>query len=690
MHEPPHPPRAERKDTTRSLHGQTVVDPYAWLRDKSDSDVIAHLEAENAYTAAVLTPTDQLQEEIFQEIKNRTLETDLAVPARRGEWWYTTRTEEGQSYAIWVRMHEAAGSDEELILDENAEAEGQDYFRLGNLALNADQTSIAYSVDTTGAEAYSTKIRDIASGKDLPDILEECRYGLAWSHDGRYLFYTIADEALRPFQIWRHEVGTGQSSDELVIQEDDERYYLDISRTRSGEYILIDASSSITESAWVIPTRSPLADPCEVLPRVDGVEYTMDHRGDVFWAVINDEGADGRLVTVPVDGGEPVEVVPHMAGRKLNAPMCFADHVLVWGRENGLPAVFTWDDDGLVAIEFDEPVYQVGPDANHEFNTHVLRYSFESFVTPRSILDLDLDTDERTLLKTTPVLGGYDPSAYVQERVWATARDGESIPVSLVRHRDVLVDGSAPMVLYAYGSYEVSIPARFSIPRLSLLDRGLVYAIAHVRGGGEMGKRWYTRGKFEQKPNTFADLVDAAEYLATAKYCDRARIAIRGASAGGLTVGAALNLSPDSFAAVVAEVPFVDVVNTMLDASLPLTIVEWEEWGNPAIQEHYSWMSAYAPYENVRYLEYPPVLATAGLNDPRVSYWEPAKWVQRLRDRSTSGNDVLLKTEMSAGHFARSGRYDLWRDEVLVLAFILSHLGVEIPDTRHETPDSAI
>jgi oligopeptidase B len=687
MHPPPHPPRAQRKDTTRSLHGLTVVDPYAWLRDKANSDVIAHLEAENAYTAAVLAPTDQLQEEIFEEIKNRTLETDLAVPARRGEWWYTTKTEEGQSYAIWVRMHGAADSDEELILDENAEAEGQDYFRLGNLALNADQTCVAYSVDMTGAEAYTTKIRDIASGEDLPDILEECRYGLAWSHDGRYLFYTIADEALRPFQIWRHEVGTGQSSDELVIQEDDERYYLDISRTRSGEYILIDASSSITESAWVIPTRSPLADPCEALPRVEGVEYTLDHRGDVFWAVINDEGADGRLVTVPVDGGAPVEAVPHVAGRKLNAPMCFADHVLVWGRENGLPAVFTWGDDGLAAIEFDEPVYQVGPDANHEFNTHVLRYSFESFVTPRSILDLDLETDERTLLKTTPVLGGYDPSAYVQERVWATARDGESIPVSLVRQRDVAIDGSAPMVLYAYGSYEVSIPAGFSIARLSLLDRGLVYAIAHVRGGGEMGKRWYTRGKFEHKPNTFADLVDAAEHLAADKYCDGGRIAIRGASAGGLTVGAALNLSPDSFAAVVAEVPFVDVINTMLDAGLPLTIVEWEEWGNPAIEEHYRWMSAYAPYENVRGLEYPPVLATAGLNDPRVSYWEPAKWVQRLRDRSTSGNDVLLKTEMSAGHFARSGRYDLWRDEALVLAFILSHLAA---DTGRRKPDLRI
>ena len=668
------PPRAERKDTVRTLHGETVVDPYSWLQDKTIPDVISHLEAENAFTAAVLAPTIPLQEEIFDEIKSRTLETDLAVPARRGEWWYTTKTEEGKSYAIWVRMHGSPDADEQIVLDENVEADGESYFRLGNLAVSADQTHVAYSVDTSGAEAYTTKIRDIATGEDLPDVLEECRYGLAWSHDGLYVFYTIADEALRPFQVWRHEVGTAQSADELVIQEDDERYYLDISRTRSGDYIIIDASSSITESAWVIPTRSPLAEPREVLPRVEGVEYTLDHRGDVFWAVVNDEGADGRLVTVPVDGGALVEVVPHATGRKLNAPMCFADHVLVWGRENGLPAVFDLGDDGLAVIAFDEPVYQIAPDGNYEFDTHTLRFSFESFVTPRSMLDLDLETDERTLLKTTPVLGGYDPSAYVQERVWAGARDGESIPISLVRHRDVAVDGSAPMVLYAYGSYEVSIPARFSIPRLSLLDRGVVYAIAHVRGGGEMGKRWYTHGKFEHKRNTFSDLVDAADHLANAQYCDRDRIAIRGASAGGLTVGAAVNLSPGSFAAVVAEVPFVDVVNTMLDSSLPLTVVEWEEWGNPAVAEHYRWMQAYAPYENVDRVDYPPILATAGLNDPRVSYWEPAKWVQRLRDRSTSGSEVLLKTEMSAGHFARSGRYDLWRDEALVLAFVLRHL----------------
>jgi len=679
MNDHPTPPAADRRNETRILHGETVADPYAWLADKNDPDVIALLEAENEYTRAVLGSTEELQERIFSQIKDRTLETDLAVPARRGEWWYTTRTEEGKSYAIWTRMHGSPDGEEQLIIDENVEAEGESYFRLGNFALSTDQRLVAYSVDTTGAEAYATRIRDIDSGIDLDDVLTECRYGLAWSHDGTYIFYTIADETLRPFQIWRHEIGTAQSDDVLVLQEDDERFYLDLGRTRSGEYIVIEAASSITESAWVIPTRTPLDVPQEVLPRSEGVEYTIDHRGDVFWVVTNDTGGDGRLVTVPVDGGYPIEVVPHIEGRKLNAPMCFADHVLVWGRIEGLPAVFRFVDGGLVPLSFDEPVYQITPDANHEFASESLRFSYESFVTPRSIFDVDLETDERTLLKTTPVLGGYDATRYVQERLWATADDGTKIPISLVRESTVPIDGSAPLLLYAYGAYEISMPIRFSIPRLSVLDCGVVYAVAHVRGGGEMGKAWYTAGKFEHKTNSFTDLVASARFLAEAGYCDPGRIAIRGGSAGGLTVGAAVNIAPDRFAAVVAEVPFVDVVNTMLDEALPLTVVEWEEWGNPALEDQYRWISAYAPYENVEEVDYPPILATAGLNDPRVSYWEPAKWVQRLRDRSTSDNEVLLKTEMSAGHFARSGRYDLWKDEALVLAFVLTRLAAEAP-----------
>lgn len=670
-----YPPVAPAQPHTRSIHGDVTEDPWFWLNEKDTPAVIEHIEAENVYTENVLKPTVALQETIFTEIKDRTQETDLTVPAQRGGFWYTTRTEEGKAYAIRVRMAGGPHGAPQLVLDENVEAEGEAYFRLGNLSVSEDHRFVAYSTDTTGDESYTTRIREIDSQQDLPDILEECRYGLAWSNDGSYLFYTIADEALRPFQIWRHEIGTDQARDVIVHQEDDDRFYLGLGKTRSGSYIVISAGSAVTESTWVIPSDDPTSEPREVLPRVGGVEYAIDHRGDVFWIVSNDEGADGRLVTVPVEGGSPTEVVGHESGRKLIAPMCFADHVLVWGRADGLPAIFEVRGSVLVPIEFDEPIYEVTPDANYEFSTSSVRYAYESFVTPRSVYDHDLTTGERTLLKQTPVLGDFDAALYVQERLWAPSRDGVQIPVSYVRHVDTPVDGTAPLLLYAYGAYETSMPVRFSIARLSLLERGVAYAIAHVRGGGEMGKAWYEDGKLAKKMNTFFDFVDVASFLGETGHCAPDRIAARGASAGGLTMGAALNLAPRSFAAMVAEVPFVDVTNTMLDAELPLTVVEWEEWGNPELAEEYAWIRAYAPYENVEDVAYPPLLVTAGLNDPRVSYWEPAKWVQRLRERSTSGAEVLLKTEMSAGHFARSGRYDLWRDEAIVLAFVLTRLG---------------
>lgn len=667
-------PVAPKRSHGRTLHGSTVDDPWSWLREKSDSDVIAHIEAENLHTSQLLEPTLGLQRDIFNEIKDRTQETDLAVPAQRGDYWYATRTEEGKAYAIRLRMRGGPNGPIELVLDENEEAEGEDYFRLGNLVVSSDQRFVAYSTDTNGAESYTTRIREISSQQDLSDVLMECRYGLAWSSDGSYLFYTVADEALRPFQVWRHEIGTEQTDDVVVFREDDDRFYVGLGRTRSGEFIVITVDSAVTESAWVIPASEPTAVPSAVLPRVEGVEYSIDHRGDEFWITINDEGPDGRLVTVPTTGGEPSELISHAQGRKLAFPMCFSDHVLVWGRADGLPAVFVYGEGTLTPLRFDEPIYEVSPGANHEFLATSVRYAFESFVTPYSVYDHDLVTGERTLLKQMPVLCDFDSKDYIQERMWAPARDGAQIPISLVRHVDAPVDGSGALLLYAYGAYEVSTPVRFSIARLSLLDRGVGYAVAHVRGGGEMGKEWYEQGKLSNKMNTFTDLVDVAELLSRSGVCAGDRIAARGASAGGLTIGAALNLAPSAFAAVVAEVPFVDVVNTMLDAELPLTVVEWEEWGNPVEAHEFAWISEYAPYENVGRVDYPPLLVTAGLNDPRVAYWEPAKWVQLLRERSTSDAEILLKTEMSAGHFARSGRYDVWRDEALILAFVLTRL----------------
>jgi oligopeptidase B len=668
-------PVAPKRPKERSIHGLTAEDPWFWLRERSEAAVIAHIEAENRYAAEILEPTLDLQDTIFNEIKDRTQETDLAVPAQRGDYWYATRTEEGWAYAIRLRMHGGPGGPTELVLDENKEAEGKAYFRLGNFVVSADQRFVAYSVDTSGAESYTTRIREINTQQDLPDVLVDCRYGLAWSRDDSYLFYTVADEALRPHQVWRHEIGTDQADDVVVFQEDDDRFYLGLGKTRSGGFVVITSDSAVTESAWVIPASEPDAPPHAVLPRVEGVEYTIDHKGDEFWVVVNDEGPDGRLVTVPITGGRPTEMIGHVEGRKLSFPMCFSQHVLVWGRSGGLPAMFVYSNGLLTLTEFDEPVYEIAPGANHEFAAESIRYSFESFLTPYSVYDHDLATDTRTLLKQVAVLGGYNPSDYVQERRWATAHNGAQVPISLVRHRNTPVDGTAALLLYAYGAYEVSIPVRFSIARLSLLDRGVGFAVAHVRGGGEMGKAWYEHGKLSNKMNTFTDLIDVQESLVESGVCSPDRIAARGASAGGLTMGAALNLAPSAFAAVVAEVPFVDVVNTMLDAELPLTVVEWEEWGNPALPDEFGWISEYAPYENVGHVDYPPLLVTAGLNDPRVSYWEPAKWVQMLRERSTSEAEILLKTEMSAGHFARSGRYDVWRDEAVVLAFVLTRLG---------------
>jgi oligopeptidase B len=677
------PPVAPRRPHERRIHGDVTVDDYFWMRDRDDPAVLEYLEAENAFTSAKTAHLAEVQEAIFAEIKTRTLETDLAVPARRGPYWYATRTEEGKPYRTWVRMEGGPEGPEAVLLDENAEAEGHEYFRLSMLEVSPDDRVIAYGVDTDGSERYRIRFRIAGETVDLPDEIPLSYYGAAWSSDSEHLFYTVPDDAMRPWQVWRHRLGTDAGDDSIVYQEDDERYFLDVQRSRSGRFVFIAASSAITSDARFIPADDATADPVPILPRIEGVEYTVDHRDDDFWVVTNDRGRDGRLVRVPLSGGPSVEVLGHEDGVKLSRPDCFADHVVVWGRRNGLPAALIVPGDGGDPhyLEMGEEVHELGPDANYEFATKLLRYRYESPVTPPSVIDHHVDTSEQTLLKQMPVLGGYDSTRYVSERIWADASDGAVVPISIVRERDTPVDGSAPLLVYAYGAYEISMPARFSIPRLSLLDRGVIYAVVHVRGGGEMGKRWYESGRLEAKPNTFRDVVDGTERLVAKGYGDPGRVAARGASAGGLTMGATMNLRPDLFAAIVAEVPFVDVVNTMLDHTLPLTVIEWEEWGNPNLAEEYAWLRSYSPYENLRDVDHPAVLVTAGLNDPRVQYWEPAKWVAKMRSLDAGPPLVLLKTEMGAGHFARSGRYDTWRDEAFVLAFILDQLGAE------ETPN---
>jgi oligopeptidase B len=672
---PVEPPIAPQRRHVRDLHGELVVDDYFWLRERNNPEVLAYLQAENAYTDAGLEHTKPLQEAIFTEIKERTQETDLAVPARRGDWWYSTRTEEGKPYRIWVRMRGAADGPEEVLIDENALAVGHEYLRVVNVGISPDDSIVSYSIDTNGSERYRTRFRRAGTDEEFPDEIPLSYYGAAWASDCEHYFYSVPDAAMRPWQIWRHRLGTDPATDELVYQEDDDRFFLSLHRSRSEEFLIIAAGSATTSDARVISADDPTAEPRLVLPRVPDVEYSLDHAGDDFWVVSNEDAVDGRLLRIPASGGPAAEVVPHRAGAKLAQPDCFAHHVIVWGRRDGLSAALSVPRNGGDPhyLEMDEAVYEISPDMNLEFETTVLRYRYQSPVTPPSVFDHDLESGERVLLKRTPVLGDFDAARYVASREWATAPDGARIPITVVKEADVPVDGTAPLLLYGYGAYEISMPAAFSIPRLSLLDRGVVFAIAHVRGGGELGKRWYEEGKLAQKMNTFTDFIACAEHLSAAGFADPSRVAARGGSAGGLTVGAAITLRPDRFAAAVAEVPFVDVINTMLDEALPLTIVEWEEWGNPAVAEQYGWMRAYAPYENATGAEWPALLVTAGLNDPRVQYWEPAKWVAKLR--GAGAETLLLKTELGAGHFARSGRYDVWRDEALVLAFVLDQLG---------------
>ena len=684
---PPVPPVAKRVPVPRELHGATVVDDYAWLRDRDDPDTRAYLEAENAYTKAMMAGTEALQERLFEEIRSRVQETDMSVPARKGDWWYATRTEEGRQYAIHVRWGADVEPQEQVLLDQNVLGEGQDYFALGAFSVSHDHNLLAYSTDTSGAEVYTLRVRDLRTGEDLPDTVERTYYGTTWGNDGRSVFYTRPDAAMRPHQVWRHTLGTPADDDVLVYQEDDERFFVGVGKTRTQRYIVISAGSKITTELRVLDADDPTAEPRLVAARRQGIEYSLDHgvhpeRGERFFIVTNDGAENFRLVEAPVDDPRPerwTDVVDHDPTVKLEAVDAFARHLVLYERAGAVERirVLRLADGDLHVVEQPEPVYSAWAGVNLEFETTLLRYNYTSLVTPTSVYDYELDQRTRDLKKRQPVLGGFDPDDYETARTWATAADGARIPVSVVHRRGVPRDGSAPCLLYGYGAYELSIDPTFSSARLSLLNRGMVFAIAHVRGGGEMGRAWYEHGKLQEKANTFTDFIACAEHLVAEGWASPARLAARGGSAGGLLMGAVTNLRPDLFAAVVAEVPFVDVLNTMLDASLPLTVTEWEEWGDPRQADFGVVIGGYAPYENVRPARYPAMLVTAGLNDPRVSYWEPAKWVAKQRATATGGGPILLKTEMGAGHSGPSGRYDAWRDEAFVYAFLLATLAVE-------------
>ncbi|HEU5354652.1 MAG TPA: S9 family peptidase [Actinocrinis sp.] len=693
------PPVAKTIAHERVHHGDTVNDPYFWLADKENKDVIAYLEAENAYTEERLAGQAGLREQIFQEIKGRTQETDLSVPSRKGDWWYYARTQEGKQYGIQCRL--AATGDtppelpedgsalpgEQVLLDGNELAEGHGFFSLGTFDLSPDGKRLAYSVDYAGNERFTLRIKDLETGELLADEIPETSYGTAWSRDGSTLFYLTVDEAWRPYRVHRHTVGTPAAQDIVVFEEPDERFWVGVGLTRSERYLLISLGSKITSELRLLDADDPTGEFQLVVARETGVEYSVDH-----WAHPTDRSRDLLLVLHNRDGKQNFELataspqapaewtplIPHREDTRLLEAEAFADHLVVEYRREGLTglAIHPIADGQPSAqgtpIEFDEPIYTVGAGDNPEFNTGKLRLGYTSMVTPSTVYDYDIATGALHLLKRQPVLGGYEADEYEQHRVWATAEDGTRVPISVVHRKGVKRDGTAPAMIYGYGSYEYSRDPFFSVARLSLLDRGFVYAIAHVRGGGEMGRAWYEDGKLLAKRNTFTDFVACAHCLVQERWTSADRLIARGGSAGGLLMGAIANLAPEAFRGVVADVPFVDALNTILDPTLPLTVIEWEEWGNPVESpEVYAYMKSYSPYENVEAKQYPSILATTSLNDTRVYYHEPAKWIARLRATATGG-DFLLKTEMEAGHAGRSGRYDSWREEALTLAWVIA------------------
>jgi len=677
-----HPPTARRSPVRTVVHGDVRVDPYAWLRRKDDPAVVGYLEAENAYTQAAVVHTADLRERLYHEILGRVQETDLSVPERHDDYFYYTRTEEGRAYPIHCRGRGTPDAPEEVLLDVNALAEGHDYTRVGVLAVSPDHRVLAYTVDREGSEVYTVFFKDLASGDLLPDRLTGVDYGLAWANDNRTVFYTTIDQAHRPYRLHRHRLGMPQSADDLLLEEADERFRVTALRTRSGRFVLVGVTATQTSEWHVIDADDPGARPWVLAPRVDGVEYRVEHHGDRFFIVTNADGAvNFKLMAAPVDRASREQwrdAMPYDAAVKIEHVHAFAGHLVIHQRRGGLPGLRVWDlsTGAEHDVDFPEPAYSIWPMGNREFGTTALRFAYSSLVTPWSVFDYDMAERTRALRKEEPVRGGYDRAAYVTERLAATAPDGTAVPISLVYRRDRAADRPAPLLLYGYGSYGVSADASFNSARLSLLDRGFVFAIAHVRGGGELGRPWYDDGKYLRKMNTFTDFVACAEHLVARGLTAPDRLAIMGGSAGGLLMGAVVNLRPDLFRCAVAKVPFVDVVNTMLDPSIPLTVGEYQEWGDPRDPAYYAYMASYAPYDNVAAHDYPAMLVTAGFNDPRVHYWEPAKWVAKLRATKTDANPLLLKTRLEAGHGGPSGRYDAYREAAFEFAFLLDVMGL--------------
>ena len=676
-------PVAEARPVELTMHGDVRIDEYFWLRERENPDVIAYLEEENAYTEAALAHTAELQEALFEEIKGRIKEDDASVPYFKAGYWYYTRYEEGNAYPIYCRKKGTMDAVEEVMLDVNARSEGHDFFNVAGREVSPNNVLYAFAEDNQGRRIYTLRFKNLDTGELLEDEIAGVTGNVAWANDNKTVFYSRQDPVtLRWDKIYRHVIGTDPNNDELVYEEKDDTFFTFVDKTKSEEYLIIGSSQTLSTEYRYLDTNTPTGEFKVIQPRERGHEYSVDHYGEHFYFRTNLDAQNFRLMRAPVSNSTKefwTEVIPHRDDVLLEGFEIFKDHLVVTERKNGLIElrIRPWSNGAEHYIAFDEPAYLAYLSTNPEFDTQALRYVYMSMTTPSSTYDYNMNTKEKTMLKQDEVLGGFESEMYVTERLYATARDGAKVPVSLVYRKETALDGTAPLLLYGYGSYGASMDATFSSARLSLLDRGFVYAIAHIRGGEEMGRQWYEDGKLLNKKNTFTDFIDCAEYLIEQQYADPNRLFAQGGSAGGLLMGAVVNMRPDLWRGVVAKVPWVDVVTTMLDDSIPLTTSEYDEWGNPHDKTYYDYMLSYSPYDNVEAKDYPNMLVTTGLHDSQVQYWEPAKWVARLRAKKTDQNRLLLKTNMDAGHGGASGRYERYRETALDYAFMLDLAGIQ-------------
>jgi len=674
------PPVAKKVTHVQTIHDNQLQDDYYWLRDRKNPDVKAYLEGENAYADAYMKDTTALQEKLYKEMLGRIKETDLSVPYRDRGFFYYSRTEQGKQYPILCRKKGSLEAPEQVNLDLNEMAKGQRFMAVGDLEVADDGNLLAYTTDNTGFREYKLHIRDLSTGRDFPETVEKVS-SIAWAADNKTLFYGVDDAAKRPYRIYRHTLGTDPKMDTLVYEEKDEMFNVGVDRSRSHKVIFM-ASRSHTAGEWrYLPADKPMAAWTVIAPREKDHEYAVDHRGDLFYIRTNKGCRNFRVVTAPVSSPGAAswkELLPCRPAVMVSGLEVFSGHAAVLEREDGLPRIRVVDlsTGAQHRVEFSEAVYAVGPQANAEFDTKLFRFSYQSFTTPQSVYDYDMATKERKLLKRTEVLGGYDPDRYQSERRYATASDGTKIPISLVYRKGFVADGKAPLWLNGYGSYGIPSFATFNSNRVSLLDRGFVFAIAHIRGGGELGKPWHDQGRMMSKKNTFTDFIACAEQLIADKYTSKDRLVIEGGSAGGLLMGAVTNMRPDLFKIVVSRVPFVDVINTMLDESLPLTVGEFEEWGNPKKKDEYEYIKTYSPYDNLAAKAYPTILVKTSFDDSQVMYWEPAKYVAKLRTLKTDSNPLLFKINMAGGHGGSSGRYDRLKELSFDYAFVFKQLGI--------------